>query len=111
MIKWIRGNLLASSLIGVLSLLLGIVYFRNTNHHFSAKKTDSKQEPSKAITFNERVFSFDTLDKVERYEDLPKFGLVPPEQTNHRSGKNLILLAIKANAFLKGDWVASLGFL
>ncbi len=58
-----------------------------------------------------KVFSFESLDKIEKYEDLPKYGLVAPNHKNHVSGKNLIMLALKATSFLKGDWVLAHGLL
>ena len=51
------------------------------------------------------------MDKLEKYEDLPKYGLIAPNQHNHVSGKNLIMLALKVTAVLKGDWVLAHGLL
>jgi len=58
-----------------------------------------------------KVLSFESLDKIEMYDDLPKYGLVAPNHKNHVSGKNLIMLALKATSFLKGDWVLAHGLL
>jgi hypothetical protein len=77
-----------------------------------AKKYFKQVEPAqKRISFNKSVLSFDTLDKVEKCEDLPKYGLVAPEQYNHKSGKNLVLLALKATSWFKGDWLMAHGLL
>ena len=54
---------------------------------------------------------FEELDSVENYEDLSQYGVLPPEIKNHKAGKNLILLSIKATAFRKGDWVMTYGLL
>ncbi len=59
----------------------------------------------------EKVLSLESLDKAETYEDLKKWGLVAPDHYNHKSGKNLILLALKSTSFFKGDWVAAYGLL
>lgn len=58
-----------------------------------------------------KVFSLESLDKAETYEDLEKWGLVAPGQYNHKSGKNLILLALKSTSLSKGDWAATYGML
>lgn len=77
-----------------------------------AEKYFKKLEPAqKRISFNKNVLSFETLDKIEKFEDLPKYGLVAPEQYNHNSGKNLILFALKATAWHKGNWVLAHGLL
>ena len=77
-----------------------------------AEKFFKQLEPAqKRITFNKNVLSFETLGQIEKYEDLPKYGLVAPEQYNHKSGKNLVLLALKATSWFKGDWLMAHGLL
>ena len=77
-----------------------------------AEKFFKQFEPAqKRITFNKNVLSFETLDQIEKYEDLPKYGLVAPEQYNHKSGKNLVLLALKATSWFKGNWLMAHGLL
>ena len=107
--KWIKENKIAVVIIIVLVIILGVVYFDKQPTKIGS--TDEAKPIEERVSFGEKVLSFETLDKVEEYEDLAKYGLVAPEQYNHTSGKNLILLAIKANSFFKGDWVAAHGLL
>jgi len=107
--KWIRENKIAITIIIILVAVLGFVYF--DKQPIKIGNNNEAKSIEKIISFNEKVLSFEILDQVEEYEDLEKYGLVAPEQYNHRSGKNLILLAIKANSFFKGDWVVAHGLL
>ena len=76
------------------------------------EKISKNLEPAqKTVTFSENVLSFETLDQVENHADLPKYGLVQPDQYNHNGGKNLVLLCLKATSFLKGPWVLAHGLL
>ena len=61
--------------------------------------------------FGRPVKSFDEMKDIEKYEELTSYGLVPPGETNQLSGKKLILLALKANSFQKGNWVMAHGLL
>jgi len=92
-------NTLPYAIIVILVIALGVVY---------SSKTETKQP---TVLSGDKVFSFDTLDQAEEFEDLEKFGLQAPESYNHTKGKNLILLAIKATSFFKGDWVMAHGLL
>jgi|SRR3989338_128228 len=107
--KWIKENKIAAVIIIVLVVVLGIVYFDKQPKKIGS--TDEVKPVEERVSFGEKVLSFDALDKVEKFEDLAKYGLVAPEQYNHTSGKNLVLLAIKANSFFKGDWAAAHGLL
>lgn len=108
--KWIKENKIATGIIIILLVVLGVVYFgkQPTKIGSTEKPTQPKEEK---VSFGEKVLSFETLNKVEKFENLTKWGLVAPEQYNHVSGKNLVLLAIKANSFFKGDWAAAHGLL
>ena len=75
------------------------------------KFTKQLEPAQKTITFDKNVLSFETLGQIEKYEDLPKYGLVAPQQYNHNSGKNLVLLVLKATSWFKGDWVLAHGLL
>jgi hypothetical protein len=108
--KWLKENKIAFIIIVVLLIVLGFVYFDEQPLEIGSVDKSKNQAMSK-INFGEKVLSFESLDQVEKFEDLSKWGLVAPEQYNHVSGKNLILLAIKANSFQKGDWVAAQGLL
>ncbi len=66
---------------------------------------------SNLIPTSEGIKSFEELDKVEEWEKLKDYGLLPPDTYNHKSGKNLIMLALKPTSFFKGDWVAAHGLL
>jgi hypothetical protein len=68
-------------------------------------------QSSPDVVFGRDVKSFDSLSDVTKYDDLKTWGLVGPGQHEHQSGKNLVLLALKANSISKGDWVSSLGLL
>lgn len=59
----------------------------------SSAVSQTKQQPINTVRFPDQVLSFEHLHKAEKFEDLPKYGLVPPEHRNHKAGKNLILLA------------------
>ncbi len=59
----------------------------------------------------ETVKSFSEMENIEEYEELKEYGLLPPDQYNHKAGSNLILMAIKANNFSKGDWAMAHGLL
>lgn len=50
-------------------------------------------------------------DYIEKWEDLPKYKLLPPETYDIESAKRLIVLAIQATAFMKGDWWRAHGLL
>lgn len=77
-----------------------------------AEKIFKELEPAqKSVTFSKNVLSFETLDQLEKYSDLPKYGLVQPQQYNHNSGKNLVLLALRATSYFKGPWVLAHGLL
>jgi len=108
--KWIKENRITSIAIIILLLVLGLVYLTR-----QSSQIGSTEEPSwpteERVNPDINVLSFETLDKAETFEDLAKWGLVAPEQYNHTSGKNLILLALKSNSFFKGDWVAAHGLL
>lgn len=108
--KWIKENKIATGIIVILLVTSGVVYFSKqpTKIGSTEKLIQPKEEK---VSFGEKVLSFETLNKVEKFEDLTKWGLVAPEQYNHTSGKNLILLAIKANSFFKGDWAVAHGLL
>lgn len=108
--KWFEQNKIATAVILVLLFAVGYSYFGKQAIKIGDTKTSSKPSEEK-VNFKESVLSFDTLNKAERFEDLPKWGLVAPEQYNHESGKNLIMLALKANAIQKGDWVTAHGLL
>lgn len=76
------------------------------------EKIYKKLEPAqKRVTFDNKVLSFETLDRIEKYEELPKYGLVAPEQYNHKSGKYLVVLALKAMSWFKGNWLMAHGLL
>lgn len=110
MAKWIKENKIAAGIIVILIVILGFVYFdKNPSKIGDIGKPSQLAEES--TSFGDKVLSFNTLDKVEKFEDLTKWGLVAPEQYNHTAGKNLIMLAIKANAIQKGDWVTAHGLL
>jgi hypothetical protein len=78
--------------------------------HEEAQKS-IKHDKHENITFTEKVLSFELLDQAEKYEDLPKYGLLAPWQYNHKSGKNLVLLALQATSWFNGDWVLAHGLL
>lgn len=63
------------------------------------------------ITFDNHVLSFEHLNSVNTSEELNKFGLTGPEQTNHKAGTNLILLAIRSTSYGKGTWASAIGLL
>lgn len=107
---WIKQNKIATVIIMVLLIAVGYSYFGRQAIKIGGTKAPIKST-EKRINFDEKVLSFDTLNKAEKFEDLSKWGLVAPEQYNHESGRNLIMLAIKANAISKGDWVAAHGLL
>jgi len=65
----------------------------------------------KRVTFDNKVLSFEKIDQVQNYGDLAKYGLVAPDQYNHRSGSNLVMLAIAAKSTFKGPWVTAHGLL
>ncbi|QQG43202.1 MAG: hypothetical protein HYW45_03300 [Candidatus Daviesbacteria bacterium] len=110
MAKWIKENKIAAGIIVILIGILGFVYFdKNPSKIGDIGKTSQLAQES--TSFGDKVLSFNSLDKVEKFEDLTKWGLVAPEQYNHTAGKNLIMLAIKANAIQKGDWVTAHGLL
>lgn len=108
--KKIKENKTAVGIIIILVIILGFVYFDRQSNNIGIIGKQNQSSPQ-ITNFQNQVFSFDTLDKVEKFEDLPKWGLVAPEQYNHESGKNLIMLAIKANSISKGDWAAAHGLL
>lgn len=108
--KWIKENKITAGIIIVLLIALGVVYFGKQPTKMGNSEQPSKPTEQKT-NFGEKVLSFDTLNQAEKFEDLSKWGLVAPDQYNHTSGKNLILLAIKAKSFFKGTWVAAHGLL
>jgi len=110
MIKWIKENKIATVIIVVLLIMVGYQYLGKQAIKIGDTRVPAKTSEER-INFEEKVLSFDTLNKAEKFEDLPKWGLVAPEQYNHEGGKNLIMLAIKANAIQKGDWVTAHGLL
>ena len=57
------------------------------------------------------VRSLEDLDQATTFDDLASFGLTAPDQRNHRSGTNLILLALKSTPVLKGDWFKAIALL
>ena len=94
-----KNNKIVSILIAVLLVLLGSGSF------------GAESDQSNSVTFGDKVFSFETLDKAEKFEDLVNYGLLAPDQYNHTSGRNLVMLALNATSYFKGDWVRAHGLL
>lgn len=109
MSRWIEENKIATIIIIILMIVLVIVYFDKQPEEIN--KTNTSEIVKEKLNLDGNVLSFDSLDQVEKFADLSKWGLVASGQYNHTSGKNLILLAIKATSFFQGDWVAAHGLL
>ncbi len=60
-----------------------------------------RDEPPRPEMVNPRVLADLT------FGDLPRFGLLPPGETDHLRGKNVILLAMAVGPMGRGDWVAA----
>src|SRR5262245_18732515 len=58
-----------------------------------------------------RVFRLENLNNAQTFADLEQYGLLGPEQRNHRAGTNLVMLALQVTSFGKGDWVMAYGLL
>jgi hypothetical protein len=94
-----------------LTLVFVVIICQNTstalalfNYEFWCKK-----EP---IEFSgEKTYPFDSLNEIDSYTQLPKFGLAPPHEANHNTGKELIRLVFKEDPSNHPDWVLAHGLL
>jgi len=58
-----------------------------------------------------QVRSFAQMDSIGGYGDLPAYGLLPPGSHSHEAGANLIMLAVAATYYGKGNWAQAIGSL
>lgn len=68
----------------------------------------SPQTPSSCV---DCVRPLKEMRDIKEFSELRRFGLVGPEERDHEAGTNLILLALGATAYGKGDWVQAIGLL
>ncbi len=58
-----------------------------------------------------KTYPLTSLNELKTLDDLNKFGLCAPDETDHKKGKQLILLALKGDPVTSPDWVLSYGLL
>ena len=58
-----------------------------------------------------KTYPLTSLNELKTLDDLNKFGLCSPDDTDHKKGKQLILLALKGDPINSPDWVLSYGLL
>ena len=58
-----------------------------------------------------KTYPFNSLNELKTLDNLKKFGLSAPNETDHQKGKALILLALQANANKHSDWALAHGLL
>ena len=58
-----------------------------------------------------KTYPLTSLNELKNLDDLSKFSLCAPNETDHEKGKQLILLALKGDPENSPDWVLSYGLL
>ena len=90
---------------------LCLLVFFGRNFVLAKSSDELLKNATKNIQFSKSVTSFQYMDNVENYTDLPMYGLTGPLQHNHIAGTNLILFALKTTSLEKGDWLMPIGLL
>jgi hypothetical protein len=65
------------------------------------------------VKFPQKVFSLEEMDvsKIKDLNELKKYGILNPVETNHKAGSNLILMTLSAVGPWKGEWTKAYGLL
>lgn len=92
-----------------LTLVFVVIIYQNTTFALINYEFWCKKEP---IEFSgEKTYPLNSLNEIDSYAQLPKFGLTPPHEANHTTGKELIKLVLKEDPSYHPDWTLAHGLL
>jgi len=83
------------------------------SENYSYSRGPSLRNKFHEVNFPKKVFSLEEMDvsKIKDLDDLKKYGILNPNETNHKAGSNIIIMTLNATGPWKREWTKAYGLL